>query len=217
MELDVNTLLTTTRTVRRRLDLDRPVPRELVEECVEVALQAPCGGNRRAYRFVIVDDEDRRAAIGDIYRRGFEVYRAGPTVVTKAFEGDSGQTAVQERIYASVEHLAEHLHEVPVLVIPVMRGRCEERTAARTQSGFWGSVYPAIWSFMLAGRARGLGMALTTMHLEFERETADVLDIPFEEYTQVALLPVAYTVGDRFRPAVREPASTFVHWNGWRR
>ena len=215
MTLDAQTVLTTTRAVRRRLDLDRAVPRSLVEECVAVAVQAPSGGNRRAFRFVVVDDADQREALAGIYRDAFEVYRAGPTVVTKAFADDPSQQAQQDRIFSSVEYLAVNLHRVPSLVVPVMAGRSEERTTVRTQAGFWGSVYPAVWSFMLAARDRGLGTALTTMHLEYERRAADVLGIPYEAYTQVGLLPLAYTLGTDFRPARREPPATFLAWNRW--
>lgn len=213
--LDPNQLLTTTRAVRRRLDLERAVPRSLVEECVEVAVQAPSGGNRRAYRFVVVDDADQRAELAGIYRRAFEIYRAGPTVATKAFVGDDEKTLVQDRVFDSVEHLAMNLHRVPNLVIPCMAGRAEDKPTVRGQAGFWGSVFPAVWSFMLAARLRGLGTALTTMHLEFERETAELLGIPFADFTQVGLLPLAFTTGGGFRPAAREPASQFLSWNTW--
>lgn len=213
MTMDAETMLSTTRAVRRRLDLARPVPRDLIEECVALAAQAPSGGNRRAFRFVLVDDEAQRVRLAEVYWRAFEIYRDGQTVATKAFEGDAARTAVQERVFRSVEYLAENLHKVPVLVVPVMAGRCEERTNSRSQAALWASSIPAVWSFMLAARLRGLGTALTTMHLEFEREAAEILRIPFEEYTQLALLPVAYTIGDSFRPAEREPASFFVRWN----
>jgi len=213
MMLDAESMLTTTRAVRKRLDLDRPVPRELVEECVGIASQAPSGGNRRAFRFVLVDDPGRRQQLAEIYWRAFEIYRAGQTVATKAFEGDSARTAVQNRVFDSVEYLAQHLGEVPVLVVPVMAGRSEERTTSRSQAALWGSSIPAVWSFMLAARLRGLGTAMTTMHLEFEREAAEVLNVPYEQYTQLGLLPLAYTLGDDFRAAEREPASFFLRWN----
>ncbi|GAA1512759.1 nitroreductase family protein [Nocardioides humi] len=213
--LDAHELLTTTRAVRRRLDLERAVPRELVEECVQIALQAPSGGNRRAYRFVVVDDPEQRERVAAVYRKAFEIYRAGPTVATKAFEGDAERTAVQERVFDSVEHLARNLHRVPALVIPCMAGRAQDKQTVRAQAGFWGSVFPAVWSFQLAARQRGLGTALTTMHLEFEREVADVLAIPHDEYTQVCLLPLAFTTGGGFRPAQREPAEHFLRWNSW--
>ena len=211
--LDAEAMLTTTRAVRKRLDLERPVPRELVEECVGLAAQAPSGGNRRAFRFVLVDDPGRREQLAGIYWRAFEIYRAGQTVATKAFEGDAARTAVQNRVYDSVEYLARNLARVPVLVVPVMAGRAEDRMNSRSQAALWGSSIPAVWSFMLAARLRGLGTAMTTMHLEFEREAAEVLNIPYEQYTQLALLPLAYTIGDEFRPAEREPASFFLRWN----
>lgn len=204
LHLDADAVLTTTRAVRRRLDLDRGVPRELVAECVAVAVQAPSGGDRHPYRFVVVDDAERRQALAEIYRESFAAYLGRPNAVT------------EPRLLASVRHLAEHLHRVPVLVVPCMPGRPEARTTSREQSGYWGSVYPAVWSFMLAARLRGLGTALTTMHLQYEREAAAVLDIPYDEVAQVCLLPLAYTVGHDFRRAKRD-AGAFLLWNGWRR
>lgn len=213
--MDAVTALTTTRTVRRRLDLDRPVDRSVVEDCVRIAAQAPSGGNRTAYRFVIVDDPQQRQAMGDLYRRAFEVYRQGPTVVTKAFPDDPDKATTQEKIFTSVEHLAMHLDQVPMLVVPCMTGRCEERTTARAQAGFWGSVVPTVWSFMLAARTKGLGTAYTTMHLEFEQEAAEILGVPYGQVTQVCLLPLAHTLGTDFSPASRPPASEFIDWNHW--
>jgi len=213
--MSARTVLTTTRAVRRRLDLERPVDRRLIEDCVAVAAQAPSGGNRRGFRFVVVDDPGVRASLAEIYQKAFEIYRNGPTVVTKAFEGDDDRTRVQARIFESVEHLAVHLAEIPCLVIPVVPGRWETRTDTRAQAGLWGSGYPAVWSFMLAARTHGLGTALTTMHLEFEEETAALLGLPFDEYTQLGLVPLAHTIGTEFRPAAREPASSFIHWDGW--
>jgi nitroreductase len=201
--LDAETVLTTTRAVRRRLDLDRAVPRDLVEECVEVATQAPAGSNRHVFHFVLVDDREQRSALGEIYARAFETYLRGP--------GAGEPPALLE----SVTYLADHLDEVPVLVIPCMRGRPEGRTTARLQSGYWGSVFPAVWSFMLAARTRGLGTVLTTMHLEYEEDAAAVLGIPYEDVTQVGLIPVAYTTGGEFSRARRD--GVFATWNGWPR
>jgi nitroreductase len=212
---DAHALLTTTRAVRRRLDLSRRVPRALLTTCVELATQAPSGGNRQGFRFVIVDDPAQRSALAGIYRRAFEVYKSGPTLVTKAFAGDAQRTTVQERIYESVEYLALHLAEVPVHVIPVAPGRWEDRATTRAQAGFWGSVFPAVWSFQLACRMYGLGTALTTMHLEFDREAAEVIGLPHDAWVQVGLLPVAYTIGTDFRPVPRDPAADFIHWDRW--
>lgn len=208
-------VLTTTRAVRRRLDLTRPVPHEVVERCIDIAVQAPVGGNRRGFRFVAVTDPDVRGQLADVYWRAFEIYRAGPTVATKAFEGDDANSLTQERVFRSVERLAETLADVPCIVVPCAPGRWETRSTTRPQAGFWGSVFPAVWSFQLACRMYGLGTALTTMHLEFEAETAAILGIPIEDYTQVGLLPVAYTVGTEFKPARREPAAHFLAWERW--
>lgn len=194
-------VLTATRAVRRRLDLERPLPRALLEECVDVATQAPAGGNRHRYRFVLVDDTGRRAALGEVYRRAFAAYLEGPGVA------DGG-------VLESARHLAENLHRVPALVVPCMAGRVESLATAREQSGYWGSVYPAVWSFMLAARVRGLGTALTTMHLRYEEECAGILGVPYGEVTQVCLLPVAYTLGSDFRSA-RRSGGPFGVWNAW--
>jgi len=118
------------------------------------------------------------------------------------------------RVLESARHLAEHLHDVPVIVIPCMSGRVEALRSAHEQSGYWGSVYPAVWSFMLAARDRGLGTALTTMHLRYEEECAEILGIPYAEVTQVCLLPVAHTIGDSFSPGART-GGPFLTWNEW--
>lgn len=199
--MDGTALLTTTRAVRRRLDLERPVRRSIVAECVDIATQAPAGGNRHRYRFLAIDQEEERHALAGVYRRAFADYLTRPNVATGG-------------VLESARHLAEHLHEVPVIVIPCMSGRVEAFRSAHEQSGYWGSVYPAVWSFMLAARERGLGTALTTMHLRYEEECAKILGIPFAEITQVCLLPVAYTIGDSFAPAIRR-GGPFLSWNGW--
>lgn len=199
--MDATTLLTTTRAVRKRLDLGRPVERGLLEECVSIATQAPAGGNRHRYRFVLVDEAEQREALAEVYRRAFAAY----------LERTQAATGL---LLESARHLAEHLHEVPAIVIPCMTGRVEHLTTAREQSGYWGSVYPAVWSFMLAARERGLGTALTTMHLAYEAECASILGIPFDAVTQVCLLPVAHTVGDDFSRATRK-GGPFFTWNAW--
>jgi nitroreductase len=199
--LDGTALLTTTRAVRKRLDLGRPVERALVEECVEIATQAPAGGNRHRYQFVLVDDDEKKQALGEVYSRAFADYVTRPNVATGG-------------VLDSARHLAEHLSEVPVIVIPCMSGRVEGLRTSHRQAGYWGSVYPAVWSFMLAARDRGLGTALTTMHLVFEEECAAILGIPSEEVTQVCLLPVAHTIGESFSPGKRS-GGPFWSWNGW--
>lgn len=212
---DIDTVLATTRTVRRRLDLERPVPRALLEECLVLAQQAPSGGNRQTWSFVVVTEARTRAALADIYRKGWQRYLTDGLVTPPAPPAaDAAGRARQRRIGASAQYLADNLERVPALVVPVIRHRVEGRENVVMASQF-GSVLPAVWSFMLAARARGLGTAWTTIHLFYEREAADVLGIPYEDVTQVALIPVAYTIGDEFSPGARLPFETFVHWDRW--
>ena len=198
-------LLTTTRAVRRRLDLDRPVPRELVLECVGVAQQAPTGGNSQGWGFVIVTDEAKRAKLAELYRR------TGDDYLRKS--ADRAKTEQTSRVYNSAVYLSEVLDRVPVHVIPVIHGRVDNQPNMMA-SGLYGSIIPAAWSFMLAARARGLGSAWTTLHLFHEQEAAELLGIP-DDHTQVALIPLAYYTGDTFSPADRPPPDTITHWDTW--
>jgi nitroreductase len=211
-ELTPDGLLSTTRTVRRRLDLERPVARELIEECLELALQAPTGGNRQTWSFVVVTEPRHKAALADLYRRGFDRYRTGG-IDGRGRRGAKPSTA-QERVLASAVHLRDHMHEVPVLVVPCISPRTDERPVVEQASAF-GSVLPAVWSFMLAARSRGLGTAWTTVHLFHEREAAEVLGIPFDTVMQVALVPVAHAIGESFRPGPRKSLDDVVHWEAW--
>jgi nitroreductase len=216
LDLTPDELLSTTRTVRRRLDLARPVEREVLEQCLRLAQQAPSGSNRQGWHFVVVTDPGRRAALADIWRRGAATYMAMPSAVGAASTGDPERDAQMSRIRASVEHLVEHLHEVPVHVVPCIEGRTDGRPMpVVAQASTWGSIAPAIWSFMLALRARGLGAAWTSFHLFHEEEAAEVLGIPYDKVMQAALLPVAYTIGTDFKPAPRAPLETMVHWDAW--
>lgn len=210
-------LLSTTRTVRRRLDLERPVERGLIEECLALAQQAPSGGNRQGWGFVVVTDPDRRAALGAVYRKGWEVYaREGvsPRRAPSSPLRDEAGRARQRRIGASAAHLAESMGRVPAILVPCIRGRTDDEPSV-VQASVLGSILPAVWSFMLAARARGLGTAWTTVHLFHEREAAEVLGIPYDEVMQVAMIPIAHTIGDRFSPGAREPLERFVHWEAW--
>ena len=199
-------LLTTTRAVRKRLDLTRAVPRDLLEACIDIAQQAPTGSNSQTWRFLMVDDADKRKALADLYRKGAEGYLAQA--------GENAGDAQTERVFSSAVYLMEHLHEVPVHVIPLVQGRPANDAPAAMLSGMFGSIYPAIWSFQLALRARGLGSALTTLHLLHEREAAEVLGIP-DDMLQIALLPVGWTVGTDFKQAQRPPADRIMRWNSW--
>lgn len=215
--MDAHEVLTTTRTVRRRLDTDRPVSRELIEHCLDVALQAPAGGNRRNYHFVVVDDLDRRERLGRIYQRAFEQYRGSRQVATRAFPDRPDMAAVQQRVFDSAAHLAEIFPRVPTLLVPCVERRPEEVRTNHGQASLWGSIIPAVWSFMLAARSQGLGTAYTTMHLRYEEDAARVLGVPFASVAQVALIPVAYTIGQSFRPAQHDPLENFISWNEWGR
>jgi nitroreductase len=202
-------LLTTTRSVRKRLDLSRPVPRETVLECLELALQAPTGGNTQRWRWMVIDDPDLRMGLADLYRRSW-----APYIEARRKDFAAAGRGVDDAIVDSSTYLAEHLHEVPVHVIPIALDRLPADTDHVTVSGYFGSIIPAAWSFMLALRSRGLGSAWTTLHLAYEKEAAALLGIP-DTVAQIALLPVAYTIGDEFRPARRKPAPDVTYWNQW--
>ncbi|WP_370024541.1 nitroreductase family protein [Planotetraspora sp. GP83] len=215
LDLSADEVLSTTRAVRRRLDLERPVDRRLIEECLEIAVQAPSGSNSQQWRFVVVGDPEVRGRIAEVYRKAFEDYRNSPYNAGNLFAGDPGRHAEQRRVFGSAEHLADNLHRVPYLLIPIAKGRCERLTTAGEQAAYWAGILPATWSFMLAARARGLGTAWTTMHLPYEREMAEIIGNPYEKTTQVALIPVAHTIGVDFRRARRQPVESVTHWDQW--
>jgi len=199
----VDHLLTTTRSVRKRLDLARPVEPEVIERCLELAIQAPSGSDRQGWHFVVITDPDLRMGIADLYRQSYARYRA------------SGPAGPVTPIQSSADYLAEHFHEVPALVLFCYEGRAEQAGLA-AQASLYGSILPAAWSFMLALRARGLGSAWTTLHLRYEQEAAQLLGLP-PTLTQAVLIPVAYFLGDDFQPAKRTPVAKRISWNGWGR
>jgi nitroreductase len=205
----VDHLLTTTRAVRRRLDLGRPVEPEVIEECLRLAIQAPTGGNSQGWRWIVVTDADKRAALADAYRRSWEPYIAASRAAAPNAD------AQQRRVQDSASYLADHLHEVPVHVIPCIYARGIGGSELVEWAGVFGSIYPAVWSFQLALRSRGLGSAFTTLHLPFAEETAELLGIP-DGVLQTALIPVAYFTGDDFQPAKRRPVEEITYWNGWK-
>ncbi len=203
--------LTTTRSVRKRLDLNRPVPPHLIEQCIEIALQAPSGSNAQGWHFVVVTDPEKRAEIAQRYKQAFDAYES--RAEWPRYASDDPRGPQMPRVIDSARYLAHHLHEVPVFVIPCIQGRVEKARVVE-QASVYGSILPAAWSFMLALRARGLGTAWTTLHLVHEAEVAKLLGIP-DAYTQVALFPVAYFTGQDFRRAERIPAAKRTHWNTW--
>jgi nitroreductase len=218
LNLTPDELLSTTRSVRKRLDFTRPVEPEVVRECLALALQAPNFGNGQRWRWMVVTDPTKRQALGACYRRGYDHYRQVATPDSAALEhtqtSDPEQVARDRRRRESSDYLAEHLQEAPVMVIPCYLGRADGQAVSR-QASLWGSMLPAAWSFMLALRVRGLGAAWTTSHLEYERDAAAIVGIPYETVTQTALLPVAYTIGTHFKPGVRQPLDEVICWNTW--
>jgi nitroreductase len=207
LDLTPDELLATTRSVRRRLDLTRPVEPEVLAECLGLAQQAPTASNAQNWHFVVVTDPERRAALGELWRSGAASYLQRRAAAAAADERIA-------RLADAVRYLADHIHQVPVQVIPCVEGRTDHAPVV-VQASRWGSIIPAAWSFMLAARARGLGTVWTTFHLRREREAAEVLGIPFDEVMQAALIPVAYSVGTEFRPAARDPLDTMVHRDRW--
>jgi nitroreductase len=207
LDLNPDQLLSTTRAVRKRLDLGRPVERELLEECLRLAQQAPTGSYRQDWQFLVVTDSELRAGLADLWRQGAEKYLTG-VPDPETIPGMTG------RVVGGVFHLRDHLHEVPVHVVPCIEGRTDGK-GVFAQASRWGSIMPAAWSFMLAARSRGLGTVWTTFHLAREQEAAELLGIPFDSVMQAALIPVAHTIGTDFKPAVRAPLDTFVRWDRW--
>ncbi len=201
-DLTPDVLLSTTRTVRRRLDLNRPVEPELIEQCLDLAVQAPTGGNLQGWHFVLVTEPDRKKALAELYRK------------SKRENDPQSVPPGQQRVMDASAYLAEHLDQVPVLLVPCIEGRAENMPFLH-QAVTWGSILPATWSFMLAARARGLGTAWTSLHLAYEREAAAVLGIPYETVMQVALIPIAHTIGTEFKPGPRIPRHQRVHWESW--
>jgi nitroreductase len=201
-------LLSTTRAVRKRLDLDRPVEREVILDCIRLSQQAPTGSNAQGWQWLVITDEATRAGLAEIYRDASADYFASPA------GGGSGTPDPQSaRVRESAMYLRDHLHRVPVHVIPLIKGRADQ-VPPQFAAGFYGGILPAAWSFQLALRSRGLGSAWTTLHLLQAERAAQLLGIP-ADYTQVAMFPVAYTIGTDFRPAKRPPVESIVHWDTW--
>jgi nitroreductase len=211
LNLSVDELLTTTRSVRKRLDFDKPVPRDVVMECLELALQAPTGSNAQGWQWVFIEDPAKKKALADIYRANATPYLDLP----KPERGDIRDDQI-DAVMNSAKYLNENFEKAPVLMIPCLEGRPDGAPAAMSAS-YWGSLLPAVWSFMLALRSRGLGSAYTTLHLlgEGEKRAADLLGIPYDKYSQGGLFPIAYTKGTDFRPAKRLPAEQLSHWDSW--
>ncbi len=219
---DPDLLLQTTPSVRKRLDLERPVEREVIEECMDLAVHAPNGSNQQPYRFLFIDDPVKKQGLADIYRAAMSDFVNRPR--TSAPEDNIDRSdAASKRVTESVMHLAAHIHEVPVLCVPLVAGRTDgngagaqaDRTNTFWQASRWGSVIPALWSLMLALRSRGLGSAWTTLTLLREQEVAELLGFEYDKWMQAGLFPIAYTKGTDFAITPRKPAAEVMAWNSY--
>lgn len=205
----VDYILETTRSARKRLDLTRPVERATIERCLEIAIQAPTGSNRQGWKWLIVTDAEKKAKVGQYYKDSWYAY-AG--VAARSGPGEE-PSAQMQRVISSARYLADHMHEVPMMIFPAVQGRASDASPA-ANAGLYGSIIPAAWSLMLALRARGIGSAWTTLHLSYEKECNEILGIP-DDYTTAALLPAAYFTGETFRKADRAPATDLTYWETW--
>lgn len=222
LDLTLDQLLSTTRAVRKRLDLEREVPLDVLKECLEMAVQAPSGSNSQGWQFVLVTDPEKIAKIGAYYKQGYDVYKTMPMSIHRLHEGsaDGNLTASQGRSASSADYLGENMGKVPAMLIPCIAGRTDGPlpdgvNPAIIHTAQMGSILPAVWNFMLAARARGLGTAWSTIHLSYEREVAELLGIPYDQFQQVALIPIAYSIGTEFKSAYRPPIETVMHVNEW--
>ncbi|GAA3213958.1 nitroreductase family protein [Dactylosporangium siamense] len=211
LPLSPDELLTTTRSVRKRLDLSRPVPMELIRECLEIALQAPSGSNAQSWHWIVVTDPEPRRAIGEVYRRAFRTYAEAGGPNSARYADNPARQATQLRVGESAAWLGERMGDVPVLVLACRR---VAKLSDDNQADVWGSLLPAAWSYMLAARARRLGTAWTTLHLDYEAEVAELLGIP-DDVRQGVLIPTAFYTGDTFKPAPREPLDSVLHLDRW--
>jgi len=215
LNLSADEVLNTTRAVRKRLDFDRPLPMSVIEECLQIALQAPSGSNAQGWHFMVVTDTDKKAAIAELYQQAFAEYEAGDFQPTHHHTDDPSMAATQQRVLGSAQYLAANLAKVPAMMIPCCNIRPDMPGLPMSAlAGIFGSIIPATWSFMLAARERGIGTCWTTLHLEHEQAIAELLGIP-PEFAQVALIPMAYTRGTDFKVAPRKPLDSILHTDSW--
>ncbi len=216
LPLNPDELLSTTRAVRKRLDFTRAVPDDLIRECVAAAMQSPSGSNNMTMQFVIVRDEAKRKAIGEVYRQCYSIYQSMDGIYIGSIDkGEPVGRAQQLRSANSADFLGEHMGDAPALLLACTAGARVDGAPAMMAASMMGNVLPATWSFMLAARARGLGTAWTTVHLMMEQTVADIVGIPFDSVQQVCLSPIAYTMGTDFKPAGRPAPDTIIHWDQW--
>ena len=202
----VDWALSTTRSVRRRIDWERPVAPEVIEAAIDVATQAPTGVQSENWRFLVLTEAEPKQAVAALYRSAFERYVAARTEASAASTEVATPSAAQAQ-------LAERLAEMPALILVCAEGVPTSEVAA-LQVGFYGSILPAAWSLMVALRVRGIGSTWTSLHLLHAEETARALGIP-EGVTQTVLLPCGYTKDATLRPAQRKRAPEITYWNRW--
>jgi len=217
LSLNPDELLSTTRAVRKRLDFDKPVPDALIRECVAMAQQSPSGSNNPSMSFVIVKDAAKRKAVGAVYRECFELYKTWDgRYIGSIDKGTPEGNAQQQRSASSADFLGDRMGDAPVLVIACnAAGARTDGQNGMVGASMMGNILPAMWSFMLAARARGLGTAWTTLHLIQEQAVADILGIPFDTVQQTCLSPLAFTKGTDFKVAARPDPDTVIHWDTW--
>jgi len=209
----VEKILTTTRSVRKRLDLSRDVPLDIVKKCLDLAIQAPTGSNSQQWRFVLVTDPNKRAELAALYAKSFQLYAKESAAAAPKLEPTDPRAQRMMKVVTSAVYLSENLAKVPLFVLACLEGRVEKASVLE-QASFYGSILPATWSLMMALRAEGIGSAWTTLHLRYEEEAAKILQIP-DNFTQTCLLPVAYFTGQDFRPAKRVPSEQLTYLNEW--
>lgn len=216
LNLSADEVLATTRAVRKRLDFAKDVPDDLIRECVAAAMQSPSGSNQMTMQFVVVKDAAKRTAIGDVYRECFGFYKSMDGVYIGSIDkGNPDANAQQARSAGSADFLGDHFGDAPAIVIACHNGTRLDNTPAMMAASAAGNVLPAMWSFMLAARNRGLGTAWTTIHLMMERQVADIVGIPFDTVQQMCMTPLAFTKGTDFKAAVRPAPDSIIHWDAW--
>lgn len=203
----VDHALMTTRGVRQRLDFDRDVDDQIILDCIDVAEQAPTGGNNGSRRWMIIRDQDTKDRMAELY------LSAGVDWVIETAKRLEGSGHQNERLMTGARHLGENIARTPALVMPTILGRHD----GSGRPGLFDSVIQSAWSFMVALRARGLGTVWTTMYLNEAPAVAELLDLP-EHVTQICLFPVAYTIGTDFKPTSRRyPAREIAYFDRYGR
>ena len=214
LHLSADEVLTTTRAVRKRLDFDKAVDLATIRDCLDIALQAPSGSNSQGWHFIVVTDPQKITRIGALYQQAFADYVAGPNKPTEQHKDDPAMAPVQQRVQDSASYLAENLARIPAMLIPCCARPDAPGTPLAASAAIFGSILPATWSFMLAARERGIGTCWTTLHLTHEQEIAQLLGIP-DDIAQVALIPIAYTIGTDFKTAPRKSLDGVLHVDSW--